>query len=177
MADGRLTRYSPRTPDVSNEEPRMLRTKSTFLALSIATLLLAGSARAEEKLYEIEKAAPKVAVGDKATASVTIATKNGWHVNGEAPITLSLTPPAGITLPKTKLARADLAASTQESARFDVAFQAAEAGPKVIAAEAHFVICQESACKPVKETLTLTVDVSAPAPAKEKAAKKSKKKA
>jgi hypothetical protein len=158
----------------------MLRTKPIFFALTLATLVagfLAGAARAEDKLYEIKKTDAKVAVGGKATTSVTIAAKNGWHVNGEAPITLSLTPPAGLTLPKTKLARADLAASTQESARFDVAFEAAEVGPKVIAAEAHFVICQESACKPVKETLTLNVDVSAAAPAKDKAAKKSKKKA
>jgi DsbC/DsbD-like thiol-disulfide interchange protein len=158
----------------------MLRTTRIFSALSLstlailATLSLGGSARAEEKLYEIRKTDAKVAVGGKATASVTIATKNGWHVNGEAPITLSLTPPPGITLPKTKLARADLAASTQESARFDVAFEAAEPGSKVIAAEARFVICQETACKPVKETLSLTVDVAAPAPAPK--AKKAKTK-
>jgi hypothetical protein len=154
----------------------MLRAKPTLFALSLATLLLAGAGRAEEKLYEIKKTDAKVAVGGKGIASVTIATKNGWHVNAEAPITLSLTPPAGITLPKAKLARADLAASTQESARFDVALEAAEAGSKVIAAEARFVICQETACKPVKETLSLTVDVSAAAPTpKAKAKAKAKK--
>jgi hypothetical protein len=153
----------------------MLRTTSILSALSLSAVLLAGSARAEEKLYEIKKTDAKVAVGGKATTSVTIATKNGWHVNAEAPITLSLTPPAGITLPKTKLARADLAASTQESARFDVAFEAAEPGSKVIAAEARFVICQETACKPVKETLSLTVDVSAAAPAPKAKKAKSKK--
>ena len=72
--------------------------------------------------------------------------------------------------------RADLAASTQESARFDVAFEAAEAGAKVISAEARFVICQETACKPVKETLTLNVEVGAAAPApKAKAKAKAKK--
>ncbi len=133
-----------------------------------------GVAHAEERLYEITNPQAKVAVGAKSTTSVTIATKNGWHVNAEAPITLSLTAPAGITLSKTKLARADLAASTKESARFDVAFEAAEVGPKAISAEAHFVICQETACKPVKETLTLNIDVAAPAP---KAKTKSKAKA
>jgi len=61
--------------------------------------------------------------------------------------------------------RADLAASTKESARFDVAFEAAEAGAKVISAEARFVICQETACKPVKETLALNIEVGAAAPA------------
>jgi hypothetical protein len=157
---------------------RTNRALSAAFALAAFALLSQGAARAEEKLYEIENPAAKVALGAKGTTSVTIAAKNGWHVNAEAPITLSLTPPAGITLPKAKLARADLAASTQESARFDVAFEAAEPGAKVIAAEARFVICQETACKPVKETLSLAIDVSPPAPApkaKGKAKGKAKK--
>jgi hypothetical protein len=155
----------------------MLRTFRVLSAIFLVTAL-ASSARADEKLYEIKKTDAKVAVGGKATTSVTIAAKNGWHMNAEAPIELLLTPPAGITLPKAKLARKDLASSTQESARFDVAFEAAEAGSKVIAAEARFVICQgETACKPVHETLSLTVDVAAaaPAPAKPKGKGKAKK--
>jgi hypothetical protein len=142
---------------------------STLLAASV--LLVAPRARAEEKLYEIKNTETTVAVGAKATTSVTIATKNGWHVNADAPITLTLTAPAGITLAKAKLARADLAASTQESARFDVAFEAAEIGAKVISAEARFVLCQATACKPVKETLSLNVDVAAAAPAPKAKAK------
>jgi hypothetical protein len=154
---------------------RMAFPQLTACALLAAScLLVAPGARAEEKLYEITKTEAKVAVGAKASTSVTIATKNGWHVNAEAPITLTLTPPAGITLPKAKLARADLAASTQESARFDVAFEAAEIGAKVINAEARFVICQATACKPVKETLSLDVDVAAAAP-KAKTKAKAKK--
>ena len=159
----------------------MLRTKMTtalFVTALLTASLLHGAVRAEERLYEITNPQAKVAVGAKSTTSVTIATKNGWHVNAEAPITLSLTAPSGITLSKAKLARADLAASTKESARFDVAFEAAEVGSKVIAAEARFVICQETACKPVKETLTLNIDVAAPAaPPKAKTKSKAKAKA
>jgi len=154
----------------------MLRTLSAiFVTTTAAAALLHGSARAEDKLYEIKKADAKVAVGAKATTSLTIATLHGWHVNSEAPITLVLTPSAGLTVTKPKLARADLAASSLESARFDVAFEAAEPGPKVISALATFVICQETACKPVKETVALNVDVAAAAPAKatKKKAKKS----
>ena len=148
----------------------------TAALLALVILFATGGARAEETLYEIKKSDAKVAVGAKGTTSVTIATKNGWHVNAEAPITLSLTAPTGITLAKTKLARADLAASTKESARFDVAFEAAEAGAKVISGEARFVICQETACKPVKETLALNVEVGAAAPVpKVKAKAKAKK--
>jgi hypothetical protein len=143
----------------------MLRTIRTISALFAAVALLQGAARAEDKLYEVKNTPAKVAVGAKSTTSVTIATKNGWHVNPEAPITLALTPPAGVSIAKTKLARADLAASTQVSARFDVPFEASEAGSKVIGAEARFVICQETACKPVKETLSLNIEVAPPAAA------------
>ena len=147
--------------------------------LALASLVLAAvalvAARAHadgSTYYEIKKDEPKVAPGAKAKASVTIATKNGWHVNAEAPITIALTPPAGITVPKPKLSRADLAASSAESARFDIPFEATEAGQKVISCEAKFVICQESACKPVRETLALNIEVAPaaapPVPAKSK---------
>jgi hypothetical protein len=143
--------------------------------VAAATLLVSASARAEDKLYEIQKTDQKVAVGAKGAASVTIAAKSGWHLNAEAPISLALTPPAGVTIAKVKLGRGDLAASTQQTARFDVPFEAVEAGTKVVNAEARFVLCQEQACKPVKETVALNIDVAAPAPAPTKAKGKAKK--
>ena len=127
------------------------------------TLLIAGATTAraaDEGLYEITKTDVKLAVGATATGSVTIKVKGGWHVNGEAPISIALTPPAGVSLKKVKLTRADLAASTNDTARFDIPVSASEAGKKTISAEAHFVICQEQACKPVKETLALAVEVT-----------------
>ena len=78
------------------------------------------STAASDALYEIKKTEPKVAVGATATASLTITAKSGWHVNGEAPISVALTAPAGVTLQKLKLTRSDLAQSTPEAARFDI---------------------------------------------------------
>lgn len=140
------------------------------LALALAPLSLAGAttARAAESLYEITKVEPKVVVGTTGTASLTIKVKGGWHVNDEAPISVSLTAPAGVTVKKAKLTRADLAASSKESARFDIPVSATEAGKKMIGAEAHFVLCQEQACKPVKETVTLAIEVTSPSAAKKK---------
>jgi len=123
-------------------------------------VLAAGISTAGDALYEIKKTEPKVAVGATATASLTITAKAGWHVNAEAPITVALTPPAGVTLAKVKLTRADLAHSSADAARFDIPVSATEAGKKTINAEARFVLCQEQACKPVKETLALAVDVA-----------------
>jgi hypothetical protein len=129
-------------------------------------VLATGVSSASDALYEIKKTEPKVAVGATATATLTITAKSGWHVNGEAPISVALTAPAGVTLQKAKLTRADLAQSSQESARFDIPVSATEAGKKTINAEAHFVLCQEQACKPVKESLAFAVEVSAASPTK-----------
>ncbi len=131
-----------------------------ILALALVGAAAPAARAADEALYEITKTDLKVAVGGTATTSLTIRVKGGWHVNGEAPISIALTPAAGLSVKKAKLTRADLAASTADSARFDIPVSATEAGKKTINAEAHFVICQEQACKPVKETLALAVDVT-----------------
>ena len=142
--------------------------KRLLLALALTTAT-ATAARAADSLYEITKVEPKVALGSTGIASLTIKVKGcGWHVNDEAPISVALTPPPGLTVKKSKLTRADLAASSRESARFDIPVSATEAGKKTIGAEAHFVLCQEQACKPVKETVTLAIEVTPPATAKKK---------
>src|SRR5260370_10187431 len=135
-----------------------------LLLLSLA-VGLPSVAAAQGVTYELTKTEPKVAVGARSSASLVIAARNGWHVNGEAPISVSLVAPDGLTLSKTKFSRGDLAESTQESARFEIPFEAATAGTKVLTAEARFVMCQESACKPIKETLSFSIEVSPAAPA------------
>jgi hypothetical protein len=148
---------------------------SWIAASAIALSSLGASvATAGDALYEIKKTEPKVAVGTTGTASLTITAKAPWHVNAEAPITVALTAPAGVSVQKVKLTRADLAQSTQESARFDIPVSATEAGKKTINAEARFVLCQAEACKPVKETLALAVEATPAVAAKD--VKKPKKK-
>jgi DsbC/DsbD-like thiol-disulfide interchange protein len=133
-------------------------------ALAAASIWVGPTAYADAPTHEIRKTEPRVAAGGQAKASLTIAAKNGWHVNAEAPITVSLkSSDAGLTVAKEKMTRADLAESTQTAARFDIALTCAAdaaAGPKTINAEAKFVMCQESACKPVKETLALAIEVT-----------------
>src|ERR1700689_2011111 len=89
---------------------RLRPMKRLLLALAFVSAA-ATTARAAESLYEITKVEPKFAVGGTATASLTINVKGDWHVNDEAPISLALTPPPGLSVKKAKLTRADLAAS------------------------------------------------------------------
>jgi hypothetical protein len=125
-------------------------------------VLTGASARAADDAYEVKPSLVKATQGEKASASVAIATKKGWHLNAEAPLTLKLTPGPGITVEKPRLARADLAASTDSSARFDVALVASQAGHGEVQAEAGFVICQETICRPIKEKLVIGVEASPP---------------
>jgi hypothetical protein len=146
----------------------MLEASMTSRSPLLASTLLAGltlaplTARAADT-YEVQAPPAKATVGAKAKASVTITGKNGWHVNEDAPVSVKVSPPAGVSVDKPKLTRADLAERTKDRARFDVAFTAAEPGTKTIEAEARFVMCQEQACKPVTEKISLAVEV---APAK-----------
>jgi DsbC/DsbD-like thiol-disulfide interchange protein len=162
--------------------PLMIAVRMMLPALALVALPLA-RAHAEGPTHEIHTTDAKIAAGGQASAGLTIAAKNGWHVNAEAPITVSLSSgDAALTVAKPKLSRADLAESTQVTARFDIPVTAAAgtaAGKKTINAEARFVMCQESACKPVKETLALNVEVTAaaePTTAKGKGAGKGKTK-
>ncbi|MBC8133020.1 MAG: hypothetical protein H7X95_08575 [Deltaproteobacteria bacterium] len=120
---------------------------------------------AGDDAYEIQKTATPAAVGVPGKASLTVHGKNGWHVNEQAPITVTAKADPGVELPKPKLVRGDLTQSTKDTARFDIPFTAAAAGKKTITAEAKFVMCQEQACKPMKETVTLAIDVADAAPA------------
>lgn len=140
--------------------PRIRALAPTGFALA-TLLLVAGPARADEVTYEIHKTTSPATVGVASNVSMTVVGKNGWHMNGEAPITASVKADPGVTLPKAKLTRADLAASTKQSARFDIPFSASEPGKKTITAQARFVMCQEEACKPASETVAFEVDVQA----------------
>jgi hypothetical protein len=125
-------------------------------------VLTGATARAADDAYDVKPSPVKATQGEKASASVAITTKKGWHLNAEAPLTLKLTPGPGITVEKPRLARADLAASTDSSARFDVALVASQAGHGEVQAEAGFVICQETICRPIKEKLVIGVEASPP---------------
>ena len=148
--------------------------KTTFPAAFGLTVLLAGSSQAADGAYEVSKTDATLTPGAKGKASVTIAAKQGWHLNAQAPLTLKLLPPQGVEVDKAKFGRGDLAQSNETSARFDIAMTATEPGKKTIEGEAGFVLCQEDSCRPVKEKVTLAVDVAAPEAAKAKRPSKKK---
>jgi len=146
------------------------------LATLALSLLRAGSSFAADGTFEISKTDATGAVGSKAKASVTITARKGWHLNHEAPLTLNLAPAPGILLDKPKLTRGDLALSGETEVRFDVGMTLSEPGKKAVEAEAGFVLCQQDACRPVKEKLTLATLATPATEPKSAPAKKTRKK-
>jgi hypothetical protein len=164
----------------------MDRTHQALVVVLVSAALgapaFSARARADDN-YQISKTDAVVTVGSKGKASVTIAAKQGWHLNAEAPLTLKVGTTPGLQTEKAKLGRPDLALSNETQARFEVGITASEPGKKTLDAEVGFVLCQESACQPVKSKLTLAVDASqsaaqkpADAPAAPRSKDKSKKK-
>lgn len=106
-------------------------------------------------------AAPQgaVAVGAAGRAEVTLEGRNGYHVNQEYPIQLTLRPPAGVEVAKTTLARED--ASTFEEARavFPVTFTPRESGHKEFSGELSFSVCNPQNCLMERRPVTFSVDV------------------
>jgi hypothetical protein len=127
---------------------------------AVIGLTIAESQAQAQPLHEVIAPPAAGRVGAKGRTAVTLTGKNGWHLNEQAPVTLKLTPSDGLAVDKAKLGRKDLVEDTKDRARFDIPFTAQKEGRQTIEAEAAFVVCQEAACKPVKEKVTLAVQVS-----------------
>ncbi len=136
--------------------------KIVSLSAFALALMLSGSVRASDDTYAVTSPPVQATVGIKTEATVTLLAKQGWHINAEAPLTLKLTPTDGVRVDKNNLARTDLASSSKTSARFDVGLLATRPGHMVIDAEASFVLCETSACRPIREKVSLDVDATEP---------------
>lgn len=139
-------------------KPMIMRLAKASLFMFVVGAPALSTPRAwAEDTHAVTVTKASVPVGQAASVGVTIEGRNGWHINAEAPVSLKLTATEGVTVEKPALGRGDLVESTEQRARFDVRATPAAAGEITIAAEASFVMCQETACKPVREKLTLKV--------------------
>ncbi|HET6283167.1 MAG TPA: hypothetical protein VFH73_19570 [Polyangia bacterium] len=104
--------------------------------------------------------------GKQGKASVVVTAKPGWHINEKAPLSLLVTPAAGVVVRKKKLVRADLVVDTREQARFDIPVSCrassakTTAGARNLTVEANFVICKAELCTPQTEQLTIPLQTT-----------------
>jgi hypothetical protein len=109
--------------------------------------------------YVLKVEAPAAKKGQPAVAHVKITPGAGFHMNKEYPTSLALTPPAGVTLGKTKLTAKDAAKWEAEGGDFAVSYTAAQSGKQVVTGELKFAVCSESSCDPKKSNISFEIDV------------------
>ncbi len=109
--------------------------------------------------YDVTVNTPAGVAGTDSVVTVTLTPKKGWHVNQDFPTKLTITPPAGVTLAKDKLKKADAAEFNDNTAKFAVKYKAAAAGDKSFSATFKFAVCSAATCDPKTEKLAWNVSV------------------
>jgi len=134
------------------------------IVLTALALFCGVVARADTELdasgwYDLEvKATPKVNKGEAGSLTVHITPKGKAEIHKEAPIKLTLAPPAAVELSKTTLTRSDLKMEGP-NASFDVPFTGHEAGKGDIVATVSFYICTDQICAHQERKASLPVTV------------------
>ncbi|MFV8755778.1 hypothetical protein ACNOYE_34945 [Nannocystaceae bacterium ST9] len=113
----------------------------------------------EEKQYDLQIDPPAATVGAEGKVSIKIVPRGVWHMNLDYPTSLSVEPPAGVTVGKPKQKKEDAIKIEEQVAEFAVAFTASEAGDKTFTGEFKFAVCEEDTCVPKTEKLQFVVAV------------------
>lgn len=142
-------------------------------AVSVAAVAAgaAGAAGAGSRAggaYAIRVAAPPpLAPGRRGAISFAIAPGPGRTISKDGPIAirLSVSPAAGLDLPRRRYARADAADPRARAPRFDLAVKATSPGKYEVKILARFWVCARRSCRPITARRAVPVTVTAPPPA------------
>lgn len=96
--------------------------------------------------------------GQEGHIGIRLTARGHHHVNQDYPISVQVTAPDGVTLPRATLARADAVEFSEALARFDVPFTA-PTGHHELRALVDFAVCTPESCMPDSRTLAIAIDV------------------
>ena len=129
------------------------------LSLLAAPALVATSALADTTPYTLTATADAAKKGAPGKIHVRVTPAAGHHMNKDFPTSLTLVPPAGVTLPKAQLSAKDASKLVEGELAFDVEFTAADAGKKDVTGTAKFAVCTEKNCAPQTAKVLVSLDV------------------
>ncbi len=130
---------------------RALATIAAVLALS-SPAFAAGN-------YKVTVTPPTgVTKGQKVVAKVHIEGTNGFSINTQYPMKLTITPPAGVKVEKATQTQAD-AVVKPTGADFTIAFTSSDAGRKGFVGELKFAVSTDKDMAPATEKLAFDVEV------------------
>lgn len=116
--------------------------------------------RAETGFYVAAlEGAEGYATGDESRFAIRLTGAGEYHLNSEFPTRITVEAPEALTLAKAELRGGDAAEFTEELARFEVPFTAAEAGEHEVRAKVEFAVCNPQTCIPQTARLALALPV------------------
>jgi hypothetical protein len=121
--------------------------------------IAAGDGGSGAKEYALEITPAPAKVGEPSKVSIKVVPQGPWHMNLEYPTKLEVVAPAGTSVAKPSLAKADAITLDEQSCEFAFTFTPEDAGTKQFTGEFKFAICQDEACVPKTETLAFDVTV------------------
>jgi hypothetical protein len=95
--------------------------------------------------------------GAEATAAIKVVPAAGYHVSQEFPMKLTLTPPEGVKLAKTELAKADADQFSEQVLALSVKATAEKPGSYEIKGCFKVGVCDKESCHPKKQPITITL--------------------
>lgn len=110
----------------------------------------APAAEPAAKNYLVRITPGDAAAGQPAQSVIEVTPTPGYKMNLEFPSRLKLDAPAGAALAKAELGRDDVEI-TEQALRFTVAYTPEQAGKLDLAGAADFSVCNENACKLVRD--------------------------
>lgn len=105
---------------------------------------------AAAQTYKIRITPGEAEAGKQATSVIEVTPMPGYKMNKEFPSRLAIEPTEGATLAKSAFEVGD-AQLSEEMLRFEIPFTAAEAGKLDLAGSTDFSVCNENACKLIRD--------------------------
>ncbi len=136
-----------KTPATSEAAPVAAEKAPTAAAEKAPT---PAPAPAAAQTYKIKITPGDAEAGKQATSVIEVTPMPGYKMNKDFPSKLAVAPADGVTLAKTAFENDD-AQLTEEALRFEVPFTAAAAGKLDLAGSADFSVCNENACKLIRD--------------------------
>ncbi|WP_225414428.1 hypothetical protein [Stigmatella hybrida] len=133
--------------------------KNAFASIVVAALALSSTAFAAGN-YKVDVKTPTDAKkGAPAYVMIHIEGTNGFGMNIDYPVQLTITPPAGVTVEKTTQTKADAQKFTKAGLDFIVKITSADAGQKDFTGTLKFAVTDNKNMAPVAEKISFTVTV------------------
>jgi hypothetical protein len=113
----------------------------------------------DEPSFELRADAPgPYQAGQQGVFALRLQARGAYHVNQDYPISIQVTAPDGVSLPRATLGRPEAAEFTETLARFDVPF-VAPSGHHELRALVDFAVCTPESCMPDSRTVAIALDV------------------